>query len=68
MERIARSMNAELIEGATDTAVGKPNGPDRLNSSATINAVERNANKGGYYGSKSYVDPREVIRGVIRGT
>ena len=68
MERIARSMNEQLIEGATDTSVGKRNGPDRLNSSETMSPAERALNRGGYYGSKNYVDPYDVIAGVVRGT
>lgn len=65
--RIARSMTEELIEGATDTSVGKPDGPDRLNSPYT-NDTARNANAGGWYGQRSYVNPRAIIRGIIRGT
>lgn len=67
MERIARSMNAELIEGATDTSVGKPNGPDRINSGSTDDTARR-ANRGGYWGARSWVNPYDVIKGLIRGT
>jgi hypothetical protein len=67
MERIARSMNDQLLEGATDTVVGKPNGPDRINSASTDDDARR-SNRGGYWGSRSWVNPYEVIRGLIRGT
>lgn len=67
MERIARSMNEQLIEGATDTTVGKPNGPDRLNSPYTDDNARR-LNRGGFWGSRSWVNPYEIIRGIIRGT
>ena len=70
MERIARSMNAELIEGATDAAIKKER-PDTVGGAATSSPARevlfRGKNGYGFNPAPlSYV--RRIISGVVRGT
>lgn len=69
-EAIDRSMNFELIEGATD-GVTKKGAPDRGGSIEPTTAAQRSHlfNGVGGYGmadGEAYV--HDVIKGVVRGT
>jgi hypothetical protein len=70
MERIARSMNFELIEGATD-AVIKKTSPDRGGNVEPTTAAARSLlfnGQGGYGHAAAEAHAHDVIAGVVRGT
>jgi len=70
MERIARSLNFELIEGATDGVVKKLR-PDTAGETANRTNEAREALYGGV-GGYGIVDGEseamDVLSGVVRGT
>lgn len=66
MENIERSLNFELIEGATD-AVIKKGSPDRGGHVEGTTAAGRRALSALFQGTgEAYA--HEVIKGVVRGT
>jgi len=67
MENIERSMNVELLEGATDATL-KKSSPDRAGRVEATSAFNRQMLQGDRYDQQQgerYV--RDILKGIVRG-